>query len=79
MDTTQRNYVDETKTYKIPVSWRVYGEMRIVAKSLNDAIRFAEHEAVYPPVDEVDSFSLGIDYDIAIEINNNEEIGYVTD
>ena len=63
------------KTYKIPVTWEVYGEMEIDAESLNEAIEIAERdETPYPSIDGGVDGSLDVDYDIAM-IVNEEEIG----
>lgn len=39
------------KTYKIPVTWEVYGVMEIEASSLEEAIRKAEEDDASLPTD----------------------------
>jgi hypothetical protein len=39
------------KTYKIPVTWEVYGHMEIKAESLEDAISIAEDDETSLPTE----------------------------
>ena len=64
------------KTYRIPVTWEVYGEMEIDAENINQAVEIAEAiDAPYPSVDGNVEGSLEVDYDLAQELNDGEEIG----
>ena len=57
------------KTYKIPVSWEVYGCLEIQANSLDEAIEMAEDSAL-PQNGEYIEGSFSIDHEVIPEHNN---------
>ena len=56
------------KTYKIPVSWEVYGSLEIQADSLEDAIMKAE-DSCLPRNGEYIEGSFRIDHEVISEYN----------
>ena len=55
--------------FKIPVTWEVYGELKINAKSLDKAISKVKNEDIYPSIIDNIWGSIEVDYDIAEDIN----------
>jgi hypothetical protein len=56
------------KTYKIPVSWEVYGSLEIQANSLDEAIMIAE-DSCLPLNGEYIEGSFCIDHEVISEHN----------
>ena len=57
------------KTYKIPVSWLMYGYISVTAESIEDAIDYADNESKLPEGSYVEA-SFEIDHDAIEEVLN---------
>ena len=60
------------KTYRIPVTWEVSGEMNVIAKSLEEAIEKAENYPYPPEHNNIDG-SLEVNFDVIEYLNPGEE------
>lgn len=64
------------RTFKIPVSWELYGHIEIEAKSINDAIRIFDEQSddiSLPEGEYVDGSFNRESKDFCIEFNSNTD------
>jgi hypothetical protein len=63
------------KTYKIPISWEVAGEVEIEAENIDEAVRIVElNDIPYPSIDYNIDGSVEVNYDIIEELNDGEKL-----
>lgn len=66
--------MSEKRTYRIPCYWEMYGEMKIEANSLKEAIKQAKNGEPLPPNSTYVEDSFEIDNEIILEwYPENEE------
>jgi len=63
------------KTYTIPISWEVAGEVEIDAENIDEAVAKVESpDFIYPSVDYNIDGSVVVNYDIIEELNDGEKL-----
>ena len=60
------------KTYKIPVSWQVYGTVNIEAENIEEAIELAGGDEIPLPEGDYIDGSWEVDGELAYDMNDEE-------